>query len=323
MWKALLRTIRSIGPPIFLLIALGFLAYVLRNQWDTLRSHSWHFDFGWLLISLLLMLASWGVEIWLWLLLLGTLGGHIPYFPAVRIWFLSAIVRYIPGNIWQPLSMTLYAQRWRIRPETTVTSVALYQGITLLAATPIAVVYFAWSHNWGLLTSYLPTRLGNTWSIIVLLLLALPVLTFLARPGWLIGLFNWALQKLGRDQLTAYLSSSHLLLLLLIGVVNWLLWGAAFAALVFAIGEYPPGQIGQLVLHLVATYPIAYAIGFLSVITPSGLGVREGTLYVLLAPLLGGANATLAGLIMRLWITLGELVLAGLSALGPSTVQRK
>ena len=154
MWKVLLQRSKTF----FLLIALCFMVFVLRSQWATLRNHPWQLQPGWLLTSLLLMIASWAMEVWLWLLLLATLGGHIPYFPAVRIWFLSAIVRYIPGNIWQPLSMMLYAQQWHIRPETTVTSVALYQGITLLAAAPIAVIYFAWSHNWGLLTDYLPIQ---------------------------------------------------------------------------------------------------------------------------------------------------------------------
>ena len=50
-------------------------------------------------------------------------------------------------------------------------------------------------------------------------------------------------------------------------------------------------------------------------ITPSGLGVREGAFYVLLAPLLGGGTITVLALAMRLWTTLGELIGAGISAL--------
>ena len=69
--------------------------------------------------------------------------------------------------------------------------------------------------------------------------------------------------------------------------------------------------------HLVAAYPIAYAIGFISLITPSGLGVREGAFYLLLAPIMGGGAITIVALAMRLWTTLGELVAAGVCVLLP------
>ena len=81
----------------------------MRSQWEELRAHTWELQPGWLLASALLLLASWAMEIGIWQHLLRLVGGRLPYAPAVRIWFLSAIVRYIPGNIWQPLSMTLQA----------------------------------------------------------------------------------------------------------------------------------------------------------------------------------------------------------------------
>ncbi len=71
----------------------------------------------------------------------------------------------------------------------------------------------------------------------------------------------------------------------------------------------------RLLPHLVAAYAIAYAIGFVSLLTPSGLGVREGAFYLLLAPLLGGGFVTVIALAMRIWTTLGELLAAGVSLL--------
>ena len=62
-------------------------------------------------------------------------------------------------------------------------------------------------------------------------------------------------------------------MLLLVQILNWLLWGASFAALTFALGAYTPAQLWRLTPHLIAVYPIAYAIGLISFITPSGFGV--------------------------------------------------
>jgi uncharacterized membrane protein YbhN (UPF0104 family) len=50
-----------------------------------------------------------------------------------------------------------------------------------------------------------------------------------------------------------------------------------------------------------AAYPMAFAIGFVSLITPSGLAVREGALFVLLSPIVGGAQALVIALGMRVW----------------------
>ncbi len=73
--------------------------------------------------------------------------------------------------------------------------------------------------------------------------------------------------------------------------------------------------MATLAPHLVFSYPIAYAIGFLSFITPSGFGVREGAFFVLLSPILSGGVVTVIALAMRLWTTAGELVMAGAGVL--------
>ncbi|MCX6044182.1 MAG: lysylphosphatidylglycerol synthase domain-containing protein [Chloroflexi bacterium] len=296
--------------PLFLAVAVVFIGLLLRSQWATLRNHSWRLHGGWFLLSGLFMLASWSLEVGIWQHLLRLMGGRLPYLAALRIWFLSAIIRYIPGNIWQPLSMTIYCQNYNIRPEASFTSVALYQAVNLLAVAPIAAFYFPVTGNWGLLTNLL-----SAFAPWLMALGLLPVILFLARPGWLMACLNWALHKAGRQPLTTRLSSRELLRLLFITAFNWVLWGASFAAITFALGDYTHSQMLMLTPHLIAVYAIAYAIGFISFITPSGLGVREGAFYLLLVPLMDGGGVTVAALAMRLWTMFGEGVMALLSLL--------
>lgn len=306
MWKTLLRR----AQPVFLILALIFVALLLRSQWEELRSHSWQLRPAWLVASGLLLLASWAMEIGIWRRLLTSVGGRLGYWPAVRIWFLSAIMRYIPGNVWQPLSMTLQCQRRGVRVEATLTSVALYQAIILLAVGPIAAVYMLATGNLGMLTDLLGALAPGLAALVIA-----PVLVLLVRPELLTAFLNWALHKLGRETLDMHLTSGRLLAFLVAAVVNWGLWGGSFAALTFGLGEYSPAEMAALAPHLIAAYPIAYAIGFVSFITPSGFGVREGAFYLLLAPVMGGGVITVAALAMRLWTTVGELGMAGLSAL--------
>jgi hypothetical protein len=54
----------------------------------------------------------------------------------------------------------------------------------------------------------------------------------------------------------------------------------------------------------------AGALGTLSIFAPSGLGVREGVLALLLTTYVVSPVAVLISLLARLWVTLGELVCA-------------
>ncbi len=296
--------------PVFLVVALLFLGALIYGQWDNLRSLPWEFNAAWLALSAGFLALAWLVEILLWLRILRVMDAGMPLWSATRTWFLSAIVRYIPGNIWQPMSITVYSQERGVPYPVTLMSLLLFQITIILAVAPIAALYFMATGNWGLLTGYL------TWAAPWLIVVGLtPLAIFLVRPDWLIGMINWVLTRVARKQFSTRLTRMNLLGLLGIALLDWLLWGSAFAAMSFGVQSYSTAEIIRLAPHLIAAYPIAYAIGFISFITPSGIGVREGAFYLLLAPIAGAGAATMLGLAMRVWTTLGELVAAGLAVI--------
>jgi hypothetical protein len=54
-------------------------------------------------------------------------------------------------------------------------------------------------------------------------------------------------------------------------------------------------------------------IGYLSLLTPSGLGVREGILALLLTEVFAAPLPTIIAIVARLWMVLAELLGAGVS----------
>lgn len=294
--------------PLFLALALIFIGLLLRSQWAELSQHTWRLSLPWLLASAAFLLLAWAFEIQVWRTLLRVIGGTLPYWAAVRIWFLSAIVRYVPGNIWQPLSMTLLCQRRGIPPAATLTSVVFYQMIVLMATLPIAAVYVGVTGNLGVLTPAL-----QPWTPLMVVAGIVPVVVFIIRPAVLVEIVNWLLVRFKRTPLAVGITRWTAVWMLLVAVFDWLLWGASFAALTFALEDYSAAEMLYLAPHLMASYAIAYAIGFVSLLTPSGIGVREGALYLLLAPLVGGGAITVSALAMRIWTMIGEVVAAGVS----------
>ncbi len=270
----------------------------------------------------MLLLATWSLEVGIWRHLLGVVSRPVPYPTAWRIWFLSTLTRYIPGNVWQPLTMTLHCRRLGVAPEATVASMVLYLAVSMLAVVPIGTGYFLWSGNWGLFGVVLGE--GVERGVVILLIAALlPVIAFAARPGWLLGVINWVLRLVKRPALTVRLGAVEFLALLAAGVGSWLCWGGSFAALTFALGDFDPAQMFTLAPHLTAVYAVAYLIGYASFITPSGLGVREGAIYLLLVPLLDGGLVTVAALAMRVLNTLAEVVIAGGAMLVGERAERR
>jgi hypothetical protein len=223
----------------------------------------------------------------------------------VRIWFLSAVVRYVPGNIWQPLSMTFYCQRQGIRPEATLTSILLFQVVVVLAVMPYAGLFMVWSDQRSQLTS-LFSQLAPALAALVVM----PVVVFLARPGWMLDLLNWGLARVRRPPLQLSLSRLQLMGLVGLAIFHWGLWGMAFTTLAFALGAFDTGEMARFAPYLLFAYPVGYGIGFLAFITPSGLGAREGAYYLLLTPLLEGAFVTAIALAMRVWTIIVEVTLA-------------
>jgi glycosyltransferase 2 family protein len=287
--------LRQLVQPVAIALAFLLLILLLRSQWDSLKTLEWHIRPGWLTLSGLCIVGGWLIEVALWRRLVAILGGRIAYIRSVQLWFASAIVRYIPGNIWQPISLTVRCRAEGVRPETTLASLSLFHVVQLLAVAPIAAVFVATSGAPAAFTAWTET-FSPWWA----LPLAVPIVVFVFWPHGLIALANSLLGFAGRDPLPLELTRGELVILLGISLAGWLLFSTAFTSL--AISLLPPSAaLGDRLPALMAAYPLAFAIGFVSLITPSGLAVREGALFVLLSPMVGGAQALVVALGMRVW----------------------
>ena len=68
----------------------------------------------------------------------------------------------------------------------------------------------------------------------------------------------------------------------------------------------------ELVPEMIGINALSWAGGLLSVVTPAGLGVREGISGMLLSGVVDKPYPALIPLVARLWVTVGELGTLGL-----------
>lgn len=292
---------KRVAQMVVFLLALGFLAVLVRSQWQALRHYPWQLAPAWLALSYIPWGLSMALEIAMWRAILTRTARvasaaiaprSLSLARAAQIWFLSNIIRYIPGNIWQPLGMAQMCAEEGIPTEVTLTSVIVHQALSALAVTLLGVGYFAWAGHGEALRTLAP------------LLVALPAVALALRARWLEMVLNLVLRRLGRPTLRIGLGSRALAALTLGYVASWSLIGLGFAMLVRALT--PVGL--EALPHLIASFALAWLVGYLSLLTPSGLGVREGAIVWLLGDILSLPVATLASLAARLWFIAGEVM---------------
>lgn len=87
--------------------------------------------------------------------------------------------------------------------------------------------------------------------------------------------------------------------------------GASLWLLCKSLTEANPSQLPQVI----SAFCLSWIIGFLSFLTPAGLGVREGALAFLLQPSFPLFAAAALALLSRVWWILGD-VLAWILSIG-------
>ena len=310
--KTIGKRVLQIGLPI---LVVASLLYKIRDwgDWNELIAsvHQWNY---WLLalsfLGFILQEMSYGL---IWQAVLRRLGHHLPLRVCLRIYLASEFVRYIPGNVWHVLTRILWVGKYGVSRPIAFASMTV-ELITKLAA---GALIFAFSLLfWGNLGTV--GSLFQSSFIIVLGMVSFLTLLIVLHPRILNGLLNTALRLLKRDPVVLTLSYADILLITLAWFASWFVAGCAFFVLVLALWPQTP----------LAALPICigiYAIGFVTFITPSGIGFRElaiGVLFHLALPAIPVGLVAIIALLSRVVSTAAELLCVGVAYLsGDGQVQ--
>lgn len=274
-------------------LVVGAWAWFLRGQIVELRQYPWR-------ISPAAMAAAvlWGAAYFAglgacWTLLLRTMGGAaagVPLAAGTAIWLSTMLTRYIPGNIWHIVGRLAMAGRLGVSRAQVLASATVEQLLTLLGALAV----------FGLSVPFWRGGAGpERW-----LLLLVPAGLLLLHPQIFGRLLAWAAHALSRPGLAWDYSFRTILTTSGAFVAAN---AAAGAALVVLLGGLAPLAAEQ-VAFVIGAAALAWVIGYLSFLTPSGLGVREAALTALLSQICPLPVAIAGSLAYRLALTIGEIV---------------
>ncbi len=306
MQRPVLQKILQIAVP--LLIVVFFLGQV-KNDWSQLTAHTFQWN-AWLLalafLGFMLQELSYGL---IWQSVLARLGHRLDLRLCLRIYLASEFVRYIPGNVWHVITRILWVGKYGVSRPIAFASMTVELITKLAAGALVFALSLLFWHDLGAVGSLLHGTL-----VVVVGVGTMLALLVVLYPRVLNGLLNLALRLLKRDPVVLTLRYSDILFITLAWCVSWLVAGCAFYVLLLAL--WPAAPLAALPI-CIGIYAIAWDVGFVSFITPSGLGFREAVivgLFALSLPLPIGLGIVIAFL-SRLVSTLAELLCIGVAYL--------
>lgn len=256
-----------------------------------------------LALSIVLLLAAFSYHVGLWVRLLRQRGvGSLALLRAVRIFFVAQLGRYVPGKVWQIAGLAYLTAREGLPAAPAAFVAVLSQVWTLAGAGLIGALYLGFGPPGRWLWSAVSAAVVLAGTLLLLgnrtlnaRLMAIVTRRAKSPPSSPPPPSPAQPLKAGPGTTLAWLG---------LYALAWLAYGAAFCALWAAFRPLP----AELVPLAATAFPAAYLIGYLAFFAPAGIGVREGALAALTAPVLGAADATGLALIARLWITVTELI---------------
>jgi hypothetical protein len=276
-----LRIAVAIGVPAIILASLGA---AVATQWSKLPSFDWHFQPGWLVISVAAFAVFEFVQAQLWVTMMHALGSPLQASRGRAIWCMTLLGRYVPTSLMMAVSRMALAEREGAPMRVSLVSFVYEMGLTFTAAVTVGV-YFVLE---------LPALQDEPWRFAALVIPLIGVVALDPRVFHRIA--DYAFHRLGREPLPLSLSRGRVLEFLVLYAVTMLIAGFGTYALAHAMHAIPNSHIATCV----AAYSVGFAASLVAFILPGGLGARETALAAALAPALPFTVAIAVAVAVRL-----------------------
>lgn len=310
------RNKRLVQFAVLALIAV-FFALGVRKSWSNLANYSWDVHWGLFAAAFALFAAQELSYALIWRGILARLGSRLDVVSSERIYLTAEFVRYIPGNVWHVVARVLGAERRGVPKAIGFASMVIELATKIVSAALVFAISLLFWPNVTALTAEIPRDVVAGIGVV-----GVPLLLLGLHPKLLQALLNRGLQLLKRDPVVIRMSYRDILVITLYWAVSWAVVGAGFYLLILSItGQALP--VTALVLAA-GIYALGWDIGFLSFITPSGVGFREAALIALLlaaglvpAGVAAFGLATVIAFLARLLSTASEVVCISAAYLAP------
>ena len=288
-----MKIVKKIGQVAVTILVAYFIVRVLLKNWLAVRQSLSNLKVSDAVVSVLLMAISFLIMTYLWHLVIKKYNRHISFIQAWYIYMKTTIIRYIPGNIWGLAAKAYMLTKLGLNKSEAIFILIFESAILVLS---------------GIITYFLTlAAMGSVLLNICLAIIAVLLGIFVGWPH----LFLKFLRQFYKEINVRTLPIPFIMKLMAGYIFYWLISGFSFYFLAQSIDAMSSGRF----LVLTGIFAISWVIGFLSLITPSGLGVREVSIIYFLGKIIASPVATVVAILARIVFILSELICFALSYL--------
>lgn len=263
----LMKIFRNLG------LVLGYVLFLFQitNTFLKFLENSF-FSINWIFISLafLIMMIIYFIQIKIWLSSMSSIGIRLSLNDALLGYWVSFIPRYIPGSIWGYFSRSDWFYRERNIPYGFSNTGSIIEALVVVVGGFTAIIFT---------TNTIAASYLNIIGGISLILLSGAILNVF--PRWAIKCKADSKVKVislppGGVKILSWFQG------ITFSLLNWTLYGLILLLVVISIFPGEGRSINTLFFSSINIYSIAWLIGFIVIIVPGGLGIRESILAILL-----------------------------------------
>jgi uncharacterized membrane protein YbhN (UPF0104 family) len=277
-----------------LVLAAGLAVYGLVSRWTQVHAALDKLSGYDVAGAVACVLAGLGCMMLAWRALLADLGSPLRLPGAIRVMFIGQLGKYVPGAVWALAAQVELARDYDIPRRRSATASLVGMAATLVVAMIVAAVTlpFASAH-----------AARHYWWVLALT----PLFAACLHPRVIKFGLDLVLKVVRQEPLEKSVSAGGMARALAWTALGWVFFGvhAWFLVSVFA------GRSSHVLALSLGGYALAWAVGFIIIVFPGGIGPRELALIAVLAPVMPSGSALVVALASRVVMTIGDLTWAG------------
>ena len=282
-----------IGWPLSLL-SFYFLFKFFTPHIPEILSHVHDLNVEILCFAIIAFLLYFLFRVLLWKQILLSWGHNIPFLPTALYWSLAEINRYIPGNIWSIASRSAVFTQFGISGKKSLIGWGVESFLVLLGSLTISffgltLLFFHILHPFALRQFFYEMTNGGILLLLLLWIFQKPLSHLIPTP-----------RKIKNILFTPYVAIQ----LLFFAIISFFFFGLGTYFTIASLFYLPIGQI----LEFIGLFSAAFLLGYISLITPMGLGIRELTITAGLLGFLAASVVSFASIFSRIILIVSELL---------------
>ena len=289
---------------LLVMLFVWFFYKEFKENWESLRTLHLQMNWKYLVLGIFMMIANYLCATLSWHIGINYFDNHkrLKFTQSIAVVNISQLGKYIPGKLWSYM-VQIYWLASKGVPKTTVLYLNIVTtSLTILVSMLMGCLFLMMLPDWYHLKTEILIFIG----LLLILNLVLLNNNFLR---FFIGMFSKIIkQNISFNQL----SSCRIISMQFLYITGALFWILAGCFITLGIG-FDLG--GMRIVFIAAAMLLGDVIGFIILIAPGGLGVREGTIFLILKGTGIIQYALIFPIVVRLLSILTDLIMGIVSVL--------